>query len=78
MNAYWLLHIRAGQPILWGPYDSDDARLNEFDMCLIDPGTEYIVFLDPGNANTKGKPHAWRPSKEYERERLDRLDNLPE
>lgn len=77
MNKFWLLQIYDGQPILRGPYDSDEDRLDEFDMCLIDPLTEYIIFLDP-YSQPDGKPCAWRPSKEYERERMDRLDNLPD
>ncbi len=77
MNKYWLLQIYGGQPILRGPYDSDEERVNEFDLCLIDPGTEYIIFLDP-TSQPNGAPHAWKPSKEYERERRDYIDNIPD
>lgn len=77
MNGqYWLLQVNCGQPVLRGPYATDAERENEFDMCLIDPGTEYIIFIDPGTVPNPTQPHAWRPSKEYERERLDRLDQL--
>lgn len=74
ISGYWLLQINCGQPVLRGPYVSDEARVSEFDMCLIDPGTEYVIFIDPFPAPA----YAWKPSKEYERERLDYINNLPD
>ena len=70
-SAYWLLQIIYGDPVLRGPYASDAVREHELDMCLIDPGTEHIVLIDPGNP-----PHAWKPSHQYKQERLDRLAHL--
>ena len=78
MEAYWLLQIINGQPNLWGPYESDAARLNEYDMCLIDPGTEYLIFIDPDNVAEPGKPWAWKPSQEFRQERLDYIDSIPD
>lgn len=78
MNSYWLLQIRCGEPILFGPYESDAARVNEFDMCLIDPGTEHIVFIDPGSVTHPQKPYAWKPSWAYRQERLDYINNIQE
>lgn len=75
ITGYWLLQIIYAQPVLRGPYESDAARLDEYDMCLIDPGTEYIILIDPDNAAEPGKPWAWKPSKDYERERLDYINN---
>lgn len=43
-------------------------------MCLIDPGTEYIILIDPTGAD--GQPHAWKPSYQYRKERLYRLGHL--
>lgn len=76
IQGYWLLQILNGQPVLHGPYTSDAERLNEFDMCLIDPGTEYTIFIDPDNVVKPGQPWAWKPSQEYRQERVDYINNL--
>ena len=57
------------------PFESDAERVGEYDMCLIDPGTEYTIFIDPDNVAEPGQPWAWKPSKDYERERLDYINN---
>lgn len=67
-----MLQIIHKEPILRGPYKTDAEREHELDMCFIDPGTEYIVLIDPGYP-----PHTWMPSYSYRKERMDRLDNLP-
>lgn len=72
-NAYWIVHICAGEPTLWGPYTSDAERQDEFDMCTIHPGTEYIILIDPTQTE---KPHIWLPSKEYVNERRDYINNV--
>lgn len=74
MDGYWILQICAGQPILRGPFASHEEREHEFDMCLIDPGNEYLVHIDP----TPAPAHAWLPSKEYTRERKLYIDSLPD
>lgn len=73
MNGYWLLQIIYDEPVLRGPFETDAKRENELDMCLLDPGTQHIVLIDPGDP-----PHAWKPSYQYRRERMDRIDNLPD
>lgn len=73
IKGFWLLQIICGEPNLWGPFESDAQREHELDMCLIDPGTEYTILIDPDGA--EGKPHAWKPSYAYRKERLDRLNN---
>lgn len=72
ITGYWLLQINAGQVMFRGPYATDAEREHEFDMCLIDPGTEYVVFIDP----TPAPGYAWKPSKEYTRERQLYIDSL--
>lgn len=76
ITDYWLLVICNGEPILWGPYPSDTARIDEYDMALIDPGTEYCIFIDPDNAFEPGKPWAYKPSHQYRAERLDYIKSL--
>lgn len=76
MRDYWLLQIICGEPIMRGPYASDAERENEYDMCLIDPGTEYIILIDPDRDGDPNKPHAWKPSQEYRQERLDYINGI--
>lgn len=76
IESYWLLQIIHGQPVLWGPFDDDATRLGEYDMCLIDPGTEYLIFIDPNNVAEPGRPWAWKPSQEFRQERLDYINNI--
>lgn len=76
IKGYWLLQIIHGEPKLRGPYESDAQREDELDMCLIDPGTEYTILIDPKGADDQ--PHAWKPSYQYKKERLDRLEQLPD
>lgn len=75
-TGYWLLVICCGEPILWGPYTTDSERVNEYDMALIDPGTEYCIFIDPDNVADPGKSWAWKPSQDYRAERLDYINNI--
>lgn len=77
-NAYWLIKIRGGVPTLLGPFATDAARENEYDVCLIDGNNEYLIFIDPGSVPHPNQPYLWIPSKEYERERLDYIDSLPD
>lgn len=78
ITGYWILQITCGQPTLRGPFESDAARVNEFDMCLIDPGNDFIVFIDPGTVPKPTTPYAWRASFDYTQERLDYINNLPD
>lgn len=71
IQGYWLLQILCGQPILHGPYETDKDRESELQMCLIDPGCEYVVLIDPDGAGGPGKPHAWMPSWAYKKDLLD-------
>ena len=71
ITGFWLLQIIHGEPVLRGPYPDDAAREHELDMCLIDPGNEYIILIDPNDP-----PHAWKPSWAYTQERLRRLEEL--
>lgn len=71
IEDYWLIQIINGEPLLRGPYTTDAEREDELDMCLIDPGTEYIILIDPGEP-----PHAWFPSHSYKQERLDYINSL--
>jgi len=77
-EGYWLLQILYGQPVLRGPYETDQERESELTMCLIDPGNEYVVLIDPDGAGEPGKPHAWMPSYQYKKDLLDAVDRLPE
>lgn len=77
ITGYWLLVIRCKEPILQGPYQTDADRLGDYDLALIDPGTEYCIFIDPDNAFKPGEPWAWRkPSQDYRQERIDYLNGL--
>jgi len=76
ITGYWLLVIRCGEPILSGPYQTDSDRVEDYDMALIDPGTEYCIFIDPDNNFKPGTPWAWKPSWSYRQERIDYLNSL--
>lgn len=75
LTGYWLLQIICGEPVLRGPYATDAEREHEYDMCLIDPGTEYIILIDPPRDGEAG-PHAWKPSEDYKRERLNYINSI--
>jgi hypothetical protein len=73
-DSFYLIQNLNTHITLRGPYATDKERESELEMCLIDPGTGYIILLDIQN----GRLHAWLPSYQYKQELIDRINNLPD
>lgn len=57
---------------------TEESRDNEATMCLVDPGTDRLIFFDVPGMYTDSGNHAWMPSKAYLSDLMQKLNESDE